>query len=215
MSMFWLWIKAVGKHWKRELLGGALIGLLALFSELSGITVAPRIYEASAVIVLFHAMFLAWRDQAEALETEHTKKEKEPISEGKLFKSLLDPTLITQNRLPAALERQVEHEGRTRVSRMLHRPGPTIGVQEACESNQARLFVQNNGATAEFYGVFTVKGLTDADLGETFYCKWQHTYSKCTKIPKGLGFWILLATRNTDSFGFSRWEINAVKESEH
>jgi hypothetical protein len=57
------WLRAVGRHWKRELLGGALIGVLALFSELSGITVPPRIYEVAAVAVLFYAMFLAWRDE--------------------------------------------------------------------------------------------------------------------------------------------------------
>jgi hypothetical protein len=61
---------------------------------------------------------------------------------------------------------------------------------------------------------FTVTGLTEAEPGETFCCKWQHTYSKRTKIPEGLGFWILLAARDTDSFGTTRWEISAVKESE-
>jgi hypothetical protein len=93
MSMFWLWIKAVGKHWKRELLGGALIGLLALFSELSGITVAPRVYEIGAVIVLFYAMFLAWRDEhlkATGLETaEKARIENETTPMGKLLGSYL------------------------------------------------------------------------------------------------------------------------------
>lgn len=169
MAMFWLWIKAVGKHWKREVLGGALIGLLALFSELSGITVVPRIYEACAVIVLFFAMFLAWRDPAEALK--------------------------------------LEHEDRARVSKILNPPGPMTALQVACETSQARLFVSNGGATAEFYGVFTVTGLTTAKPGETFYCKWQHTYSKRSKIPKDQGFWIELATLKwgAGGAGDARW----------
>jgi hypothetical protein len=85
MSMFWLWIKAVGKHWKRELLGGALIALLGLFSELSGITLAPRIYEASAVIVLFYAMFLAWRDEHTKVEQIERAKKTEENSFGSML----------------------------------------------------------------------------------------------------------------------------------
>ena len=83
--MFWLWIKAVGKHWKRELLGGALIALLGLFSELSGITLAPRIYEASAVIVLFYAMFLAWRDEHTKVEQIERAKKTEENSFGSML----------------------------------------------------------------------------------------------------------------------------------
>jgi hypothetical protein len=61
--MFTQWLKAVGSHWKREVLGGALIGVLALYSDLSGNTVPPRVYELSVVALIFYAMFLAWRDE--------------------------------------------------------------------------------------------------------------------------------------------------------
>jgi hypothetical protein len=56
------WLRAVGAHWKRESLGGARIGTLALISELSGLTVAPRIYEVAAAVLIFYAMFLAWAE---------------------------------------------------------------------------------------------------------------------------------------------------------
>jgi hypothetical protein len=64
----WAWLRAVGKHWKRELFGAVLIGLLALFSELTGIAVASKVYEVAAVVVLFYAMFLAWRDEHRQVE---------------------------------------------------------------------------------------------------------------------------------------------------
>ncbi len=63
MEYVWAWLRAVGRHWRRELLGGVLIGVLALFSELTGIVVSPKIYEIAAVCLLFYAMFLAWLDE--------------------------------------------------------------------------------------------------------------------------------------------------------
>ncbi len=57
------WLKAVRKHWVQELIGGVLIGLLAVYSEMSGTVVAPRVYEYAAGLLLFYAMFLAWRDE--------------------------------------------------------------------------------------------------------------------------------------------------------
>jgi hypothetical protein len=66
MTAFMQWLKAVGGHWKQELLGGVLIGTIALYSELSGIIVPPRVYEIALVLVLFYAMFLAWRDEYQA-----------------------------------------------------------------------------------------------------------------------------------------------------
>jgi hypothetical protein len=63
MDYVGLWLRAVLKHWKRELLGGVLIGLLALISDLSGRTLPPHIYEGCAALLVFYAMFLAWRDQ--------------------------------------------------------------------------------------------------------------------------------------------------------
>ncbi len=134
----------------------------------------------------------------------------------KLLLESLNPARISQNRLAAAIERQNENEDRARVSRILNPPGPTIALQVACESSQARLFISNGGATAEFYGVFTINGLTTAKPGETFYCKWQHTYSKRTKIPKDQGFWIELATLKWGAAGTgdARWEIGAVKEAQ-
>jgi hypothetical protein len=75
MSLLSLWRKAVLRHWKRELLGGVLIGALALFSELSGIVIPPRVYEVAAVLLIFYAMFLAWRDEYSArLKVEEHKR---------------------------------------------------------------------------------------------------------------------------------------------
>jgi len=48
------------------LIGGVLIALIALFSEISGTMVPPRVYEGAAVLLIFYAMFLAWRDADEA-----------------------------------------------------------------------------------------------------------------------------------------------------
>jgi hypothetical protein len=67
------WFKAVSKHWKGELLGGVLIGAIALFSELSGVEVRPAIYLLAASLVLFYAMFLAWRDSYRTCEGESLK----------------------------------------------------------------------------------------------------------------------------------------------
>lgn len=66
MAAFMQWLKAVGGHWKQELLGGVLIGVIALYSDLSGISVPPRVYELAVALVLFYAMFLAWRDEYQA-----------------------------------------------------------------------------------------------------------------------------------------------------
>jgi hypothetical protein len=62
------WLKAVSHYWKQELVGGFLIGALALYSDLSGVAVSPRVYEASAVILIFYAMFLAWNEQSKKTE---------------------------------------------------------------------------------------------------------------------------------------------------
>jgi hypothetical protein len=55
------WLKAAFTQWIADVTGGVLIGMLALYSELSGVTVPPRIYEIVVVLALFQAMFLAWR----------------------------------------------------------------------------------------------------------------------------------------------------------
>jgi hypothetical protein len=95
MAMLWLWLKAVGKHWKREVLGGVLIGLLALFSELSGITVPPRIYEVCAVLLFFYAMFLAFGDQyqrADKLERGiEANRQKEQDAGSGILSGFFDP----------------------------------------------------------------------------------------------------------------------------
>ena len=57
------WLKAVGKHWWAVVTGGAIVLLLALYSEVAGVTIAPRIYEAVGVAAIFQAMFLAWHEQ--------------------------------------------------------------------------------------------------------------------------------------------------------
>jgi hypothetical protein len=43
--------------------GGVLVGAIALYSELSGATISPRIYLLAVVLVLFQAMFSAWRKE--------------------------------------------------------------------------------------------------------------------------------------------------------
>lgn len=60
---FFRWLRAVFTQWLAGLTGGVLIGLVALYSGLSGVAVPPRVYEIVVVIVLFQAMFLAWREQ--------------------------------------------------------------------------------------------------------------------------------------------------------
>ncbi len=65
------WLKTVFKQWVADVTGGVLIGAMALYSELSGVTVPPRIYEVVIVFVLFQAMFLAWQEQEQrALKSE-------------------------------------------------------------------------------------------------------------------------------------------------
>jgi|HubBroStandDraft_6_1064221.scaffolds.fasta_scaffold928419_1 hypothetical protein len=125
---------------------------------------------------IVRAPFVLDREQREKIDglVSDLKKEREankPTPMGKLLMASLDPTLIAQNRLAEALERQGEREDRARVSRVINPPGPRTGLQVACESNQARLFVENGGATAEFYGVFTIAGTTAARPGDTHFCK--------------------------------------------
>lgn len=95
------WLRAVLRHWKQELLGGALIALLGLISEITGVSFPPRIYEIAAVLVLIYAMFLAFAD-------EHAGRLK---AEGKLLISrpALSPEaqIIAEN--TAALREQVMH----------------------------------------------------------------------------------------------------------
>lgn len=57
------WLRAVFKQWIADVTGGVLIGALVLYSELSGITVPPKIYGVVVGFVLFQAMFLAWHEQ--------------------------------------------------------------------------------------------------------------------------------------------------------
>jgi hypothetical protein len=71
--VFCRWVKAVFKQWWADVTGGALVLMLALYSELSGYTVPPRIYEIAVIIALFQAMFLAWRKE----ETGRVKAEKQ------------------------------------------------------------------------------------------------------------------------------------------
>jgi hypothetical protein len=214
----------------------AISAAMSLYFGLVPLPQTRVIYEAYlAPFVITLLLYFIWqiirapfaldqerKDTIEKLMTElHSLRTKEkppheiePIQ--KLLLESLNPARISQDRLAAAIERQNENEHRARVSRILNPPGPMIALQVACESNQARLFVSNGGATAEFCGVFTISGLTTAKPGETFYCKWQHTYSKRTKIPKGQGFWIELATLKwgEGGAGSARWEINAVKEGQ-
>jgi len=63
MVDFLEWLKAIFKQWVAEVTGGVLICMLALYSELSGFTVSPRIYEVVVLFALLQAMFLAWREK--------------------------------------------------------------------------------------------------------------------------------------------------------
>ncbi len=56
-------LKAVFQQWKAELLGGALIALLGLVSDFTGVAVPPRVYEIAAALLIFYAVFLAWSDE--------------------------------------------------------------------------------------------------------------------------------------------------------
>jgi hypothetical protein len=72
------WIKAVLKRWVAGVTGGLLVGALALYSELTGQSVSPRAYEAVVVLVLFQAMFLAWkREEDDRIKAENRVAELE------------------------------------------------------------------------------------------------------------------------------------------
>lgn len=45
------------------MLSGALIGFTALFAEVTGVAVSPRVYEVEVFIVVLYASYLAWRDE--------------------------------------------------------------------------------------------------------------------------------------------------------
>ncbi len=60
---FFRWLKAVVKQWWSDVTGGALVLSLALYSELSGVAISPRVYEGVVILALFQAMFLAWHEQ--------------------------------------------------------------------------------------------------------------------------------------------------------
>ncbi len=62
------WLRAVLKHWKREVLGGALIALLGVIADVSGKTIPPHVYEICGGALVFYAMYLAWREQYDELQ---------------------------------------------------------------------------------------------------------------------------------------------------
>jgi hypothetical protein len=125
MQYAWAWGKAVGKHWKRELLGGVLIGALALFSELTGFSVAPRYYVAAAVIVLFYAMFLAWRDEYVRVRELSASRTGEGRS-GLMTAIMEQETRDSQAELAAALR---EHAQEARMGRLARRLDRILGEQ--------------------------------------------------------------------------------------
>lgn len=57
------WLKAIGSKWVAEVTGGALIGLLYLYSSVRGVTVAPIAYEIAIAFAIIQAAFLTWRDE--------------------------------------------------------------------------------------------------------------------------------------------------------
>jgi hypothetical protein len=65
--VFIRWLKAVGAQWWATVTGGVIVLFLALYSEISGTSVDPRVYEGVAVFALLQAMFLAWIAKDEAL----------------------------------------------------------------------------------------------------------------------------------------------------
>jgi len=91
MALF-RWIKSVFKQWIADVTGGVIIGALALYSEISGFTLPPRLYEIVVVIVFFQAAFLAWRqEETERLKAEARARELE--AEKPNFTSTLGATL--------------------------------------------------------------------------------------------------------------------------
>lgn len=134
------WLRAVGKHWKRELLGGALIGLLALVSELSGITIPPRVYEVASVFVLFYAMFLAWQD-------EYSARMKNDLTASELHDQMARLTtdsdlkireLQLKEREVAAMESQLEEMAQARTEARLRQA-----------SDRAREFIRDWKAASQ------------------------------------------------------------------
>lgn len=57
------WVCAVFVQWVAALIGLSLVSGLALYSEFTGVPISPHWYVVAAIIALFQAMFLAWRDQ--------------------------------------------------------------------------------------------------------------------------------------------------------
>jgi hypothetical protein len=213
MRNFREFLRAAFRHWKREVLGGVLIGLLALYSEISGVTVPPRVYEMTVALLIFYAMYLAWRDEHERAEELEKAQPKEEGGISAVLGQYLKNEPQRQHteatdrlaRETERLAREMERQRSPVISRvLLAHKGPIASVKFAYEDQRVYLLVTNNGLMADFYGRFSINGGMD-DL----FCRWMHDPSVKTKIVKGQTCRILLAelVSEHNSFLTMRWKM--------
>ncbi len=196
-----VWLRAVLRNWKKELLGGALIGALALISDLTGITVPPRIYELATVVLVFYAMYLAWRD-------EHQKVKQLEID---------SPELIDRRRHTQALE-ELTREMRTqslRAATDAKIPSGPIARLRIVYGNEPCVEVTNDGDAAEFWITFDIDGLVSGERSALFG-RWAHTDSPKTRIVKAQTCRILLGKLDWDfrvqPWIAAQWHIYSTNE---
>lgn len=84
---------------------------------------------------------------------------------------------------------------------------PMAIVRREYENHQVSLLVQNIGGSAEFYGIFEIRGMVNVDKKTDLYCSWANTDSQKTRIAKGLTCRIDLAELKWDR-GIATWQIN-------
>ncbi len=168
--------------------------------------VPPIAYVGAVVLLVFYAMFLAWRDEHET----RVKAEKQinesaaQRSQEEHARALLEHTReLRSARLQRALDAaSAEPIGPKAVVRMEYGSQPCV-------------LVTNEGTLAEFYGVFSIQGLVRGRERSELFCRWTHTDSPRTKIAKGQTYRIILAELNWDSSPFltATWTIRTTRES--
>jgi len=206
MRNFREFLRAAFRHWKREVLGGVLIGLLALYSEISGVTVPPRIYEVTVALLIFYAMYLAWRDEHErAEELEKAQPKEEGGISAVLGQYLKNEPQRRYIDATKHLAQEMERQRSPVVSRvLLAQKGPVATVKFAYENQRVYLLITNNGVMADFYGLFSIRG-----GASNLPCRWMHDPSAKTRIVKDQTCRILLAELVTEyaPIWTMRWKI--------
>jgi len=195
------WFRAVARHWVRELIGGVLIAFLALFSELTGVTVPPRIYELAAAMLIFYAMFLAWSD-------ERTRVEQMELRDSACESGYLADAL-RQHAQELRTDRTMRRMDRSLDLVRLSAPEALLAIGYGV---QPILIVANQGPVAEFYAKLSISPEIVSEPREVF-CRWTHTDLPRAKIAKGETCRIVLANLIIDaSSRTAQWVVRGTSE---